>query len=75
MISPDVENIEAVRAKVVSLIIECPTADNHNDCPLHAQRQRSFSDKFEWLKALPEADLQNIYLTHCECMKSKMYRA
>ena len=75
MNSSDSVSIEAVRAKVVSLIIQCPIDDNPTDCQIHEKRSLSFSEKFEWLKSLPETELQNMYLTHCECLKAKGYQA
>lgn len=73
MENPGVENIGTIRAKIVSLLIECPIDGHPDDCPLHEQRDLSFSEKFEWLTSLPDAELQKIYLTHCTCMKSKVY--
>jgi len=71
----NMENIEAVRAKVVSLILECPVDGNPPDCPLHSKRGLSFAEKFEWLKTLPDDLLKVIYNTHCECMKTKLYKS
>jgi hypothetical protein len=68
-------SIEAVRAKVVSLIIQCPIDGNPASCQIHDKRSLSFSEKFEWLKSLPDTELQKIYSIHCECLKANGYQA
>jgi hypothetical protein len=73
METPEIDSIEAVRAKVVSLLIECPVEGNLDECPLHEKRSMSFYDKFEWLKSLPDDVLQNIYVSHCNCLKSNIF--
>ena len=64
-------NSSVVKTVLVGLIIECPLGGNPEDCPLHDKRELSFSDKFEWVKALTEAELLQTYSIHKQCLANK----
>jgi hypothetical protein len=67
----DMNSPELVRTMLVGLTIECPQGDDPKVCPLHGMRQLSFSEKFEWVKSLPDNELFNTYFLHCKCLASR----
>lgn len=69
---PDRAHIGTVRAKLVSLVVECQMGDNPEDCPLHEKRNLSFSDRIEWLKSLSNDEIFGIYSAHRQCLAAKL---
>jgi hypothetical protein len=72
MNKPDMASLEAVRAKLVDLIIECPMENSRSGCPLAGKRRLSFDQRVSWLKSLSKEELEDIYAAHCHCMKTSL---
>jgi len=73
MNKPSKDNLAAARAKLSGILVECPRGGDHKYCQLAEQRYLPSSEKFEWLMSLPVDELQNIYSSHCRCLKTKVY--
>ena len=59
------------KAMLLDLVIGCPRGDYSVDCVLYGKRLLTLSEKHEWLMALSDDDLIDIYSAHSECLNSK----
>ncbi len=59
---------QAARAVLVDLIVKCPHGDETENSPFRNIRQSSFAEQFNWVKALPENELLDLFSAHCDCL-------
>lgn len=69
MLGADTARPEFARTTLVGLTIACPRGEESADCPLYKMRQRTFSEKIEWVKSLSDTELSAAYGAHCACLE------